>query len=190
MCIVPISIKYENDAKQITTYAMLDNCSQGLFVHEAILKQLGVKGTRTTLSLKTLHGERSENTSEIARMKVKGINGDGNWLKLPRLYARKDMPVDKEEIATPEKITKWEYLKPVTKEIVQNDDVCIGLLIGANCLKALEPMQIIATESSGSYAYRTRLGWCIVGSIMNGDNKDSINCHRVAVRDVSTSQVA
>ena len=68
--------------------------------------------------------------------------------------------------------------------------MCIGLLIGANCLKALEPMQIIATESSGSYAYRTTLGWCIVGPIMNGDNKDSISCHPVAVRDVSTSQVA
>ena len=58
MCIVPVSIKYENNGKQITTYAMLDNCSQVSFVHEVILKQLGVKGTKTTLMLKTLHGKR------------------------------------------------------------------------------------------------------------------------------------
>ena len=37
MCIVPVSIKHKNNGKQITTYAMLDNCSQGSFVHEAIL---------------------------------------------------------------------------------------------------------------------------------------------------------
>ena len=36
-------------------------------------------------------------------MQVKGINGDGNWLMLPRLYVRKDLSVDKEEITTLEK---------------------------------------------------------------------------------------
>ena len=138
MCIVPVSIKYENNDKQITTYAMLDNCSQVSFVYEAILKQLGVKGTKTTLRLKTLHGERSKNTRTIAGMQVKCINGDDNWVR--RLYPRKDLPVDKEEIPTPEKITEWEHIKPITKEMVQNN-VCIGLLIEANCMKALEPMQ-------------------------------------------------
>ena len=56
-------------------------------------------------------------------------------------------------------------------------------------MKALELVQVIASESGGPYAYRTGLGWCIVGPIMNGDNKDSISCHWVAVRDASTSQV-
>ena len=118
-------------------------------------------------------------------MQVKGINGNDNWLMLPRLYARKNLTVDKEEISTPEKMTEWEYLRSVTKEIIQNDDVCIGLLIGANCMKALEPMQVIASENGSPYASRTRLGWCIVGPIMNGDNKDSIS-----FRNLSTSQMS
>ena len=109
---------------------------------------------------------------------------------LPKLYSIKDLPVDKEEIATPEKITEWKYLKSITKEIVQNDYVCIGLLIGANFMKVLEPMQVIASENGRPYAYKTRVGWCIVQSIMNGDNKDSISCHRVVVRNASTSQMA
>ena len=100
-----------------------------------------------------------------------------------------DLPVDKEEIATPKKITEWEYLKPITKEIVQNDDVCIGLLSGGNCMKALEAMQVIVSENGSPSAYRTRLRWCIIGPIINGDNNNSIICHRVAVRDASTSQV-
>ena len=74
MCIVLDNINYENNDKQKITYAMLDNCSQGPFVHEAVLKQFGAKGTKTTLSLKTLHGERSKNTSAIAGMQVKSIN--------------------------------------------------------------------------------------------------------------------
>ena len=38
MCIVPLSIEYENNCKKITTYAMLDNCRQGSFVYETTLK--------------------------------------------------------------------------------------------------------------------------------------------------------
>ena len=98
-------------------------------VHEAVLKQIGVKGTKTDLNLRILHGEKSENTSAIAFMQVKRIKGDGKWLSLPRLYARKYLSVEKEEIATAEKITEWEYLKPIAKKIVHSDNVWNGLLI-------------------------------------------------------------
>ena len=37
---------------------------------------------------------------------MNGINGDGNWLRLSRLCARKDLPAAKEVIETPEKITE------------------------------------------------------------------------------------
>ena len=78
MCIVPVSIKYKNNGKQIATYAMLGSYSHSSFAHEAVLKQLGVKGTKTTLILKRLHGKGLENTSAIAGMKVKGISGERN----------------------------------------------------------------------------------------------------------------
>ena len=98
MCIVPASIKYAiaTHNTQIATYAMPDNCRQGSFVYEVALKQIGVKGAKTTLSLNTLYEERSENTSAIVVLQV----------RLQRLYASKDLPVDKQEIKTPEKITK------------------------------------------------------------------------------------
>ena len=36
---------------------------------------------------------------------MKGLNGDNNWLRLQMVYTRKDLPVEKEEIAAKEKIT-------------------------------------------------------------------------------------
>ena len=50
--------------------------------------------------------EQSENIIAIASMQLKRISRDGNWWKLPRPYVRKGLSVDKEEIATPEKITE------------------------------------------------------------------------------------
>ena len=56
MCIVPAKVKHETDKDTITTYAMLDNCSQGSFIHDNLVKELGVNGMKTTLNRKALHG--------------------------------------------------------------------------------------------------------------------------------------
>ena len=190
MCIVPVKIKREGIDKEILTYAMLDNCSQGSFIHDVLLEQLGANGIKTTLNLKTLNGERSENTLAIEGLKVCGVNGDGSWLKLPKLYSRAELPVDKEEIATPDNISKWEHLEVVSKEIAQVDTIPVGILVGANCIKALEPTQVISSKAGGPYAYKTRLGWCIVGPINDSAVKNPVKCNRIAVKDVTTSAVA
>ena len=58
MCTVPVKIT-SKQWEQITTYEILDNCRQGSFFHEIVLKQPEVKGIETTLNLQTLEGERS-----------------------------------------------------------------------------------------------------------------------------------
>ena len=40
MCVVPIKISHQNCKKTIRTYAMLDNCSQGSFIKQDLLKSL------------------------------------------------------------------------------------------------------------------------------------------------------
>ena len=64
------------------------------------------------------------------------MSGDGSLLTLLKLYARREIPVDK-EIATPAKIKEWKHLRSIPNEIVQKDYVQVDLLIGANCMKAL-----------------------------------------------------
>ena len=91
-------------------------------------------------------------------VKVTGMHGDSGWLATPKLYSRREIPVDKEENATPTKIREWKYFQPISNEIVQNDDVHVGLLIGANCMKALEQTRILQSQDGGPYAYKTRLG--------------------------------
>ena len=110
-----------------------------------------------------------------------GISGDGSLLSLPKLYTRWEITVDKEEIATPAKIKEWKHLRSISNEIVQRDDILVGLLIGANCMKALEPAIIIHSEGGGPYAYKTRLGWCVVGPINYISKGITTSCNRVAV---------
>ena len=181
MCIVPVKVKSAAQREDILTYAMLGNYSQGSFIQEALVKKM---------QMKTLNGERSESTIAIHRLQVAGSKDGNTWIKLPRIYTRKQLPVDKKEVATPEKIEEWDYLKAISSEITQTDDVEVGLLIGANCIKALEPLEVIASNNGGLYAYQTRLGWCIVGPISNMVGQDSVGCHRIAVRDAISSKTA
>ena len=64
------------------------------------------------------------------------------------------------------------------------------MLIGANCIKALEPMEIKYSRNGGLYTYRTKLGWCIVGPITTSRNNVSVKCHKIAVKDVPSRKMA
>ena len=73
---------------------------------------------------------------------------------------------------------------------MQRDDVQVGLLTGANCIKALELIKIIHSEGGGPYAYKTRLSLCVVRPINCISKGIATSCNRVAVRDVSSSKLA
>ena len=114
------------------------------------------------------------------------LNGLGY---IPNAYVRSFLPVEREEIATPKKIKKWTYLNPITAQITQDDNSEVGMLIGANCMKALEPMEIIASQDGGPYAYKTNLGWCIVGPIVSNKSGEGLSCNRIAVTDAITGKL-
>ena len=70
MCSVPVKVRAAAQGKDVLTYAMLDNCSQGSFIHEALVKKMQATGRKATMNLKTLNGERSESTTGIEGLQV------------------------------------------------------------------------------------------------------------------------
>ena len=138
-------------------------------------------------------GEKSEELAAVNGLIVSGIScgkeGPVEWIKVPKAYSRSFLPVKREEIDTPKKIKKWKYLNPITAEMIHDDDIGVGMLIGPNCMKALEPVEIIGSQDGGSYAYKTKLGWCIVGPIGSNKNGEALRCNRIAVKDAITGKL-
>jgi len=62
-------------------------------------------------------------------------------------------------------------------------------MVGGNCPLALEPTEVIPSESGGPYAYRTKLGWCIMGPITERALATT-SCNKIAVKDAADQQVA
>ena len=179
MCVVPVQMHHPDSNKVLDTYAMLDSCSQGLFVKEEIIEALGIIGAEARVAVKTLNGEISQMTTMFENLKVAGSLGKPKWKRLPRAFAKQELPVDEQEIATPKKVKRWNYLEGIANEICPNTDISVRLLIGSNCAEALEPKEVIFISESGHYLVKTILVWCVVGPIYctskNGD-KVSFNC--------------
>ena len=95
-----------------------------------------------------------------------------HWIKLPKSFTRNEIPVDPMEIPTPIKFRKWKYLDKVAKHLATDDEISVDLLIRANCVQALEAVDVISSQCGGSYEFCTILGWCIVGPI-----EDRIGSH-------------
>ena len=71
-------------------------------------------------------------------------------------------------------------------KINKRNDISVGLLIGANCAKALEPVNIILSCDNGPYAFQTRLGWYTVGAV-NGNNGKGMSCSHISVKMADTN---
>ena len=79
------------------------------------------------------------------------------WVDLPVIHTKKDLPVDDEDVATSEKIKRWKYLERIVGEITLGQFISIGLLIGYNFSKALDPLEVIPSEKVNLYVYKTLL---------------------------------
>ena len=175
--------------KEVLTYAMLDSCSTGTFLLEDIAACLDAKGTDTKLMVKTVNGTQLHDAKALNGLIVTDLNGE-NRIDLPKTFTKEDISAIEVNVPAPELARKWKHLKRIADCMPsQLHGAKVGLLIGSNCPKALEPIDIVASENGGPYAINTFVGWAIVGPL-NLSKKDhqTVNCNRIAVVEVGSEK--
>ena len=186
MCIVPVRVKRKESINEVQAYAFLDSCSQGAFILDKLAKAFGTSGRKTSTAIKTINGEHTSSSIQIEDLQVANINNlEGGWIDLPKTYTKPDLPIDNADITQPSQLKQWKYLDHITNQLNLEDNLPVGLLIGANCVKALEPLEILKSRNEDPYAFKTRLGWCIVGPV-NQNNKNAVPCNRITVKQADT----
>ena len=81
------------------------------------------------------------------------------------------------------------YLAVIAEKLPHAADIEIGLLIGADCAKTLEPQEVIPSKNGGPFAFRTTLGWCVVGLLAKLSEKNSMLCHQIIVQDALSGAI-
>ena len=107
-------------------------------------------------------------------------------IPLPPLYTLDGLPVSKEEIPRQRDADEWPHLKGISLPEA-GQDVEVGLLIGYNCPKALEPLEAVRSEDEGPYAVRTIFGWTMAGP-RKGSTPGYEKQHRARVHRIKTDK--
>lgn len=103
------------------------------------------------------------------------------------VYSQKTIPVTKDNIPHQEDVNSWPHLKEVKLPTIQAE---IGLLIGANVPRAMEPLQVISSMDDGPYAMRTILGWTVNGPLRGGnDMMETNNSKEVTVNPITVAKL-
>ena len=97
---------------------------------------------------------------------------------LPDVYTQAHIPVAAKDIMTNDDLKKWPYVHRVELPSIVAE---VGLLIGNNVPKAVEPLEVINSENGGPFACRSVLGWQVYGSTKNQEHNRVVS-HRVKVK--------
>ena len=89
---------------------------------------------------------------------------------------------EEQDIPTTNKIDQFTHLNCIADKLPAYDSaIGLGLIIGANCPKALEPQEIIPSVDHGPYGSRSLLGWRVVGPLIQSEEHKTTKCFRVGV---------
>ena len=205
MCVVAVLLQHQSRPDhKVTVYALLDECSTGTLISEEALELLAIPDNELTLTscdVTTAIGSREDQVTGVKDLRVQCVPIHSKLyppqeVKLPTTYSRPCLAVDKEEVPTPSRIKKWPHLQILMDKIPEFDpSVPIGLIIGGNCPRALEPLEAIESTLDGPYGKRTRLGWCVIGPVEPTSSKtQSLSCYQtratIPVQDISDGTIA
>lgn len=125
------------------------------------MNDLKPSGRKMDMLLRTMNEEKPVSTYVVTGLEVSSLSGD-EFIDLPDAFTHKTITVGKENIAQQKDLERWPYLKEIQLPQMEAD---IGLLIGANLPKAMEPWEVVSSIGNGPYAIRTKLGWTVNGPL-------------------------
>ena len=70
LSVVLVNLRYNHSGKNVKAYALLDSCSQGTFMLEKLLRDLGMNGQKTSITIKAVNGEVNNKTTLVEGLKV------------------------------------------------------------------------------------------------------------------------
>ena len=193
--IVPVYVSHADHPEvERVVYTMLDTQSDSSFITDNTAKELGLKGKNVNLSLSTITAnDKLIKCTRFGGLMVRGFNNQLK-IKLPEVYSRRAIPINRDHIPCTEMIDSWPHLAPLRDQLMPRVGCEVGLLIGYDCPKALIPGDVISATGDGNapFGMKTPLGWGIVGVISRSSEPETDlvgHSHRVATRQVTGSQI-
>ena len=155
---MPVRVK----AKGSNRSNVNDCGSNTSFCSNKLVETLGIEGERTRLSLTTLGKQNCMIRCNLFSLEVFDLD-ENNFVELPSVFSVPSLPVSNDSIPTQEDVISFPYLRDLQIQTIDSD---IGLLIGCDVPKALEPHETRVSQGQGPFATRTIFGWTVNGPLV------------------------
>ena len=136
-----------------------------------------------------MNGQQLHNVKVLKGLTVTDLDGN-NSVVLSKAFTKNKIPATNQDIPRPELVKKWPHLEHIADRIhpvIPN--VKIGLLIGTNCPKALEPKDVVSSKNGGPFVIQTFAGWTVVGPLVASNSKCRITqCNRTVTKEMAVEQ--
>jgi len=133
--IVPVRVKAKGSNRSTVTYAVLDSGSNTTFCSNKLVETLGIEGDKTRLSLITLGKQNCITSCNLFSLEVFDLD-ENYFVDLPSVFSVPSLRVSNDSIPTQEDVISFPNLGDLQ---IRTIDLDIGLLIGCDVSKALEP---------------------------------------------------
>lgn len=182
--IVPVKIKSKRSNRVMQVYAFLDQGSTATFCTNEVMHHLNLKGRKTEILLTIMGSEKKVSSHVLSDLEVCGLEEE-NYIDLPQVFTQPSIPVKRVNIPSQKDVDQWPYLQEVQ---ILHIEAEVGLLIGTDVYRAMEPRRIMNSRGEGPYAVRTPLGWVVNGPLRGSTtaNRDilSHSVNRISVSNV------
>jgi hypothetical protein len=169
--IVAVNVKAPRGGKVVTTFALLDSGSTNSFCSASLLDELGIEGTTESIALTTLERSQSLSKVKVASLQVSDLYNN-HVVKLPVVYARENLPINSDNIATCDDLSCWPHLQGIDLPAADTDQVL--LLIGQDAPEVLVPREVLRGGRNEPYATKTLLGWTLNGPMKQNRQINSV----------------
>ena len=132
-----------------------------------------------TLSLSTLGcSDQLVHSVKVRELLTRGFHPDNTCIRLNNVYTRESILVNRSHTPTPEKALRWPHLSCLESKLTPLSYCDIGLLIGYDHSKAIEPLEVILSVHDGLHGQRIALGWGIIELVSRRiDHNDDYYSH-------------
>ncbi|CAB4009276.1 Hypothetical predicted protein, partial [Paramuricea clavata] len=145
-----------------STYALLDQASKATFIHSNLANDLNLKGTRSTLSIKSLTGSTSINAEKVTVTveAVERTHGDSKLL-VRDVIVTGNFDVHLKVVRRKDNLLGWKHLSGVNFPDVECKE--IQMLIRADNPAVFITEQVRVGGPGEPWAFKYKLGWALMG---------------------------
>ena len=124
--------------------------SDSCFLTDELKDEIRATGNITSIAIHTImNGVSNVRCLAVIDLIVSSLDGE-NSIELPRSHTKENIPVDHSHIRKADILERLPYLNEIAIQLKEyQPQVPMGLLIGGNCSRALQPLRVVIDRDRG-----------------------------------------